>query len=58
MDYTTTQVRPGLFLVRWHENKTGAFVSHVQDWDEGTVTTSIVLGDDFVLMSGTFTKVR
>lgn len=55
VDYTTTKVRPGVYIVRWTE--TGGFVTHVQDWDNGTVAASNVSGDQFVLMTGSFTQV-
>src|SRR5215467_12158741 len=55
MDYATIQVRPGLFVVRWHEPKSGAYVTHIQDWAAGTVVASIVLDQQFVALNGTLT---
>lgn len=57
MDYTTTKVRDGLYVVRWTE-PTGDFVTHIEDYDAGTCLASSVVGGQFIQMRGTWTKVR
>lgn len=56
--YTATQVRPGLYVVRWHEPKSGAYVTHVEDYFHHTVVASNLFGDQFVELDGTFTRTR
>lgn len=56
MSYTATELRPDVFIVRWHEPKSGAYVTHVEDYGNHTVVSSIVNGDQFVEMDGSFTK--
>ncbi|MEH0578588.1 MULTISPECIES: hypothetical protein [Streptomyces] len=54
--YTTTRIRPGLYMVRWHEPKSGANVTHVEDFSQHVVVSSIVAGDQFVQMEGSLTR--
>jgi len=57
--YTTTRVRPGLYVVRWHEPKSGADVTHVEDYKRHTVVSSISTADGhFVELNGTFRHAR
>ncbi|HEX3597506.1 MAG TPA: hypothetical protein VHU80_20500 [Polyangiaceae bacterium] len=58
MPYTTSRVRPGLYVVRWKEPKTGTRVTQIEDWDEGTVVVSVATRNEFALMHGTFHKVN
>ena len=52
--YVATPIRPGVFMVYWHEPKLGANVVHVQDFEKGVVHTNIALPDGtFQHMSGT-----
>jgi hypothetical protein len=45
-------------VVRWTETKSGAAVTHVEDWREGTVLSSFALGDQSGQMTGTWNPVR
>ena len=56
--YTTTRIRPGLYMVRWHEPKSGAYVTHVEDYSRHTVVSSIVAGTQFVQMDGSLIRVK
>ena len=56
--YTTTRIRPGLYLLRWHEPKSGAYVTHVEDYSHYSVVSSIVAGTQFVQMDGSLTRVK
>ena len=58
MPINTVEVGPGVFLVAWKETKTDAYVTHVQDYNNGEVVTSILLDGNPILMTGTWTKVR
>jgi hypothetical protein len=58
VQYTSTRVRPGLFVVRWHEPKSGADVTQVEDYARHTVVSSIVAGSVTAELDGTFTQVR
>ena len=54
VDYTAHAVRPGLYMVYWHEPKTGNNVVHVQDFAAGTVYTNIAQPDgQFLHLHGT-----
>ena len=57
MDYTTAKVRDGLYVVRWTEPGSGDMVTHIEDYQEGTCLASSVIGDQFVQLSGTWTRV-
>ncbi|WP_200309541.1 MoaF-related domain-containing protein [Streptomyces adelaidensis] len=54
--YTATRIRPGLYMVRWHEPKTGSYVTHVEDYVNHTVVSSAVLGDQSMQMNGSLTR--
>lgn len=41
VDYVAQEIRPQIYMVYWHEPKTGANVVHIQDWEKGTVLTNI-----------------
>jgi hypothetical protein len=56
--YTTTRIRPGLYLVRWREPKSGAYVTHVEDYSHHAVVSSVVAGTQFVQMDGSLTRVK
>lgn len=58
MDYTTTQVRDGLYVVRWTEPDSGDHVTHIEDYTEGACMASSVVGGQFVQLAGTWTRVR
>ncbi len=58
MDYTTTKARDGLYVVRWTEPEAGAHVTHIEDYTGGTCMASPVIGDEFVQLHGTWTRVR
>ena len=58
MDYTTTQVRDGLYVVRWTEPDSGDHVTHIEDYTEGACLASSVVGGQFVQLAGTWTRVR
>ncbi|WP_372352339.1 hypothetical protein [Streptomyces sp. KL116D] len=57
MDYTATQVRDGLYVVRWAE-AAGDFVTHIEDYTAGTCMASSVINGQFVQLHGTWTQVR
>lgn len=54
--YTTTRLRPGQYMLRRHELKSGAYVTHVEDFAHHTVSSSIVFGDQFMELEGSFTQ--
>lgn len=56
MPYTHHEIRDGVHILQWHEPKSGAYVTQISDWTNGTVVASIVAGDQFVRMLGTFTR--
>lgn len=58
MDYTTTQIRDGLYVVRWTEPDSLDHVTHIEDYTNGTCMASSVIGGEFVQLHGTWTKVR
>jgi hypothetical protein len=58
MDYTTTKVRDGLYVVRWTEPDSGDHVTHIEDYTEGACMASSVIGGEFVQLSGTWSRVR
>ncbi|MCI1634595.1 MoaF-related domain-containing protein [Bifidobacterium sp.] len=57
MDYTCTKLREGLYVVRWAE-EAGDYVTHIEDYDEGTCMASSVVGGQFIQLSGTWTRVK
>jgi len=57
MPITTVEVGPGVFLVAWKETKTDAYVTHVQDYNNGEVVTSILLDGNPMVLTGTWAKV-
>ena len=58
MDYTTTKVRDGLYVVRWTEPDSGDHVTHIEDYTEGACMASSVIGGEFIQLAGTWTLVR
>ena len=58
MDYTTTMVRDGLYVVRWTEPESGDHVTHIEDYTEGACMASSVIGGEFIQLHGTWTRVR
>lgn len=58
MDYTTTKIRDGLYVVRWTEPDSGDYVTHIEDYTEGTCMASSVIGGQFVQLHGSWTRVR
>lgn len=58
MEYTTTEIREGLYAVRWTEPGAGDHVTHIEDYTEGTCLASSVIGGQFVQLAGTWTRVR
>jgi hypothetical protein len=56
---TTVEVVPGIFVVGWKDPKSEAYVTHVEDYNNGEVVTSIMLADGtHTVMTGTWTRVR
>ncbi|GGN44343.1 hypothetical protein GCM10011578_095200 [Streptomyces fuscichromogenes] len=58
MEYTTTRLRDGLFVVRWTEPDAGDHVTHIEDCTEGTCMASSVIGGQFVQLHGRWSRVR
>ena len=58
MDYTTTKVRDGLYVVRWTEPEAGAHVTRIEDYTNGTVMVSSVFDGQFIQLHGTWSKAR
>jgi hypothetical protein len=59
VDYTTVEVGPHLFVVRWKESGPGTCVTHFQDWNKLELVASVVTGKgEFVQLLGTFAEVR
>lgn len=55
VEITRTEIRPDLFMVYWKE-KSGARVTHVQDFENNTVYTNIAdAGHGFINLKGTLT---
>ncbi len=53
---TRTEIRPNLYMVYWKE-KSGARVTHVQDFENNTVYTNIAGGGhDFLNLKGALTS--
>jgi glyoxylase-like metal-dependent hydrolase (beta-lactamase superfamily II) len=53
VQYTAVEIRPQVFMVYWHEPKTGSNVVHVQDFQNGIVHTNIAQTDgQFLHMDG------
>ena len=58
VDYTTVEVGPLLFIVRWYEPEQGTCVTHFQDWHRRELLASVVSGKgEFVQLLGTFAEV-
>lgn len=54
VEYVAKEIRPNLFMVYWHEPKTGDNVVHVQDFEKGVVHTNIASPDGkFLHLDGT-----
>ncbi|MEN3931100.1 MBL fold metallo-hydrolase [Microvirga sp. W0021] len=52
--YTPVEVAKNVFMVYWHEPKSGSNVTHVQDYNKGIVYTNIARKDgNFVNLKGT-----
>lgn len=58
MDYTSTKVRDGLYVVRWTEPDSGDHVTHIEDYDNGACMASSVIGGQFIQLHGSWTRVR
>jgi hypothetical protein len=57
VDYTTVEVGPQLFIVRWNEPEQGTCVTHFQDWNKLELLASVVSGKgEFVQMLGTLAE--
>ncbi|CAI0803513.1 MoaF-related domain-containing protein [Serratia entomophila] len=52
VQYTAVEIRPQLYMVYWHEPKSGDNVTHVEDYQRGEVYTNIA-GKD-----GSFTHLK
>lgn len=53
-EYTARKIRPGLYMVYWHEPHTGHNVVHLQDFERGIVHTNIAQPDgQFLHRDGT-----
>ena len=53
VEYTARELRPGLYMIYWHEPHTGDNVVHIQDFDHGIVHTNIAKPDGrFLHMDG------
>ena len=59
VDYTTVEVGPRLFIVRWKEPEQGTSVTHFQDWNKLELLASVASGKgEFVQMLGTLEETR
>ena len=59
VDYTTVEVGPRLFIVRWKEPEQGTSVTHFQDWNKFELLASVASGKgEFVQMLGTLEETR
>ena len=59
MEYTTVEVGPRLFIVRWKEPEQGTSVTHFQDWNTSAVLASVAAGNgQFVQLLGTLTEAQ
>ncbi len=57
VDYTTVEVGPMLFVVRWKEAERGTCVTHFQDWNKLEVLARVVSGrGKFAQMLGTLAE--
>ncbi|MER5435898.1 hypothetical protein [Streptomyces sp. NPDC002588] len=56
MDYTTAELRDGLYVLCWEEPESGAKVTHIQDWQNHLVYASSFLQGQFMQISGTWTR--
>jgi hypothetical protein len=57
VDYTTVEVGPGQYIVRWTEPERGTCVTHFQNWNKLEVLASVVTGHgEFVQMLGTLRR--
>lgn len=55
---TMIEIRPNVYMVYWKE-KSGATVTHLEDFQNETVYTNITLPDQtFINLKGTLTKVN
>ena len=52
VEYTAVEVSGNVFMVYWHEPKSGSNVVHVQDWNTSTAWTNIAAKD------GSFTNLK
>lgn len=58
VEYTATEVAPGVFMVYWREPD-GSTVVHVEDFNQNKVFTNITLPNhDFLNYQGTFNLVK
>ncbi|WP_419868646.1 MoaF-related domain-containing protein [Chryseobacterium sp. CT-SW4] len=56
VEYTAVEVAKNVFMVYWHEPKTGANVTHIQDYNKNVVYTNIAEKDgSFAHFKGTIT---
>jgi glyoxylase-like metal-dependent hydrolase (beta-lactamase superfamily II) len=54
VEYTAVEVAKNVFMVYWHEPKTGSNVTHIQDYNKNTVYTNIAGTDrSFTHLKGT-----
>ncbi|MET9914719.1 hypothetical protein ABZZ74_49995 [Streptomyces sp. NPDC006476] len=53
---TVTRVRPGLYMVRWHEPSWAPTSPNVEDYVHHTAASSSVAGDQSMQMNGSLTK--
>lgn len=58
VDYTTTMVRDGLYVVRWTERASGVHVTRIEDYSHGTCMISSVIDGDFIQLHGTWSRIR
>ncbi|MER7044983.1 MoaF-related domain-containing protein [Streptomyces jumonjinensis] len=56
--FKTTRLRECLYSLTWHEPITGSYVTQAQDYTLHRVHSSIVLGTQFIQISGTFLRVE
>ena len=57
MEYTTTQMPNGLYVVRWTVPEANAHVTPSEDYTIGRCLISSVIGEDFIQLHGTRTQV-
>ncbi len=56
--YTSTRLRPCQYAITWHEPKTGAYVTQVEDFTARRVYDNILYGTKFFHMTGKLSRVR